>query len=112
MLNTEVNKKYRFDTIESAIETIKNGGMVIVADDESRENEGDLICAAQKATPEMVNFMISEAKGILCVPLTPDMAKQLGLDQMVKNNTDVKGTAFTQSVDADPKYGVTTGVSA
>ena len=108
----EKNTKFRFDSIEDAIETIKNGGMVIVADDESRENEGDLICAAEKATPEMVNFIITEAKGILCVPLTEEKAHKLGLDAMVKNNTDVKGTAFTQSVDADPKYGVTTGVSA
>ena len=101
-----------FDSIEDAIETIKNGGMVIVADDECRENEGDLICAAELATPENVNFMISEAKGVLCAPISVSRARQLGLDYMVKNNTDVKGTAFTQSVDADPKYGVTTGVSA
>ena len=106
------NKKTDFDTIESAVETIKKGGMVIVADDEGRENEGDLICAAEKATPEMINFMMKEARGILCVPLTPDCAMQLGLDEMVKHNTDIKGTAFTQSVDADPKFGVTTGVSA
>lgn len=101
-----------FDTVEEAIETIKNGGMIIVADDESRENEGDLICAAEHATPENVNFMITEAKGVLCAPISLTRAKKLGLDYMVKNNTDVKGTAFTQSVDADPKYGVTTGVSA
>lgn len=101
-----------FDTIEDAIETIKNGGMVIVADDESRENEGDLICAAEFATPENINFMMTEAKGIVCVPISVERALKLGLDNMVKNNTDVKGTAFTQSVDADPKYGVTTGVSA
>lgn len=107
-----IKTKCQFNTVEEAIETIKNGGMVIVADDESRENEGDLICAAEKATPEMVNFMIKEARGILCVPLTPQRASKLGLDQMVKNNTDVKGTAFTQSIDADPKYGITTGVSA
>ena len=103
---------FRFDSVEEAIETIKKGGMVIVADDESRENEGDLICAAEFATPENVNFMITEAKGVLCAPISRERAKKLGLDFMVKNNTDVKGTAFTQSVDADPKYGVTTGVSA
>lgn len=101
-----------FDTVEEALEALKNGGMVIVADDEARENEGDLICAAEFATPENVNFMISEAKGVLCAPISFERAKKLGLDYMVKNNTDVKGTAFTQSVDADPKYGVTTGVSA
>ena len=103
---------FRFDTVEEAIETIKNGGMVIVADDESRENEGDLICAAEFATPENVNFMITEAKGVLCAPISVSRAKKLGLDFMVKDNTDVKGTAFTQSVDGDPKFGVTTGVSA
>ena len=101
-----------FDTVEDAIEVIKNGGMVIIADDEGRENEGDLICAAEFATPEIVNFMISEAKGVLCSPISLKRAKKLGLDYMVKNNTDIKGTAFTQSVDADPKFGVTTGVSA
>lgn len=103
---------FKFDSVEEAIETIKNGGMVIVADDESRENEGDLICAAEFATPETINFMMTEAKGIVCVPLTEKRAVELGLDSMVKNNTDVKGTAFTQSVDGDPKFGVTTGVSA
>lgn len=106
------NEKFRFDSVKDAIETIKKGGMVIVADDESRENEGDLICAAEFATPENINFMMSEARGIVCVPITEDRAKRLGLDSMVKDNTDVKGTAFTQSVDGDPKYGVTTGVSA
>lgn len=103
---------FRFDSVEEAIESIKNGGMIIVADDESRENEGDLICAAEFATTENVNFMITEAKGVLCAPISEERAKKLGLDFMVKDNTDVKGTAFTQSVDADPKYGVTTGVSA
>lgn len=105
-------EKFCFDKVEEAIEIIKNGGMVIVADDESRENEGDLICSAEKATPEMINFMMSKAKGIVCVPITEEKAVKLGLDNMVKNNTDTKGTAFTQSIDADPKYGVTTGVSA
>ena len=107
-----LNDKFRFDTIEEAIQTIKNGGMVIVADDESRENEGDLICAAEFATPQNINFMMTEAKGIVCAPISAQRAKKLGLASMVKNNTDVKGTAFTQSIDADPKFGVTTGVSA
>lgn len=105
-------KQSCFDTVEEAINAIKNGGMIIIADDESRENEGDLICAAEFATPEIVNFMISEAKGVLCAPLSISRAKKLGLDYMVKTNTDVKGTAFTQSIDADPKFGVSTGVSA
>ena len=112
ILNQFKSNEARFDTIEEAIEAIKKGGMVIVADDESRENEGDLICAAEFATVENINFMITEAKGIVCTPISPERAEKLGLDSMVKNNTDVKGTAFTQSVDADPKFGVTTGVSA
>lgn len=103
---------FRFDSVEEAIEIIKKGGMVVVADDEARENEGDLICAAEFATPENINFMITEAKGVVCAPISVSRARKLGLDYMVKDNTDVKGTAFTQSVDADPKYGVTTGVSA
>ncbi len=93
-------KDCRFDTIEEAIETIKKGGMVIVADDESRENEGDLICAAEFATPEIINFMMTEARGLVCVPITQEKANKLGLDTMVKRNTDTKGTAFTQSIDA------------
>ncbi len=112
IINQFKSNEARFDTIEEAIEAIKKGGMVIVADDESRENEGDLICAAEFATVENINFMITEAKGIVCTPISPERAEKLGLDSMVKNNTDVKGTAFTQSVDADPKFGVTTGVSA
>ena len=103
---------FKFDTVEEAIEAVKKGSMIVIADDESRENEGDLICAAEFASPENVNFMITEAKGVLCAPISLSRAKKLGLDYMVKNNTDVKGTAFTQSIDADPKYGVTTGVSA
>lgn len=102
----------RFDSVEEAVETIKQGGMVIVADDESRENEGDLICAAEFATIENINFMITHAKGVVCAPISVERARRLGLDFMVKDNTDVKGTAFTQSVDGDPKFGVTTGVSA
>ncbi len=109
MQNTSV---FKFDTVEEAIEAVKKGSMIVIADDESRENEGDLICAAEFASPENVNFMITEAKGVLCAPISLSRAKKLGLDYMVKNNTDVKGTAFTQSIDADPKYGVTTGVSA
>ena len=103
---------FKFDTVEEAIEAVKKGSMIVIADDESRENEGDLICAAEFASPENVNFMITEAKGVLCAPISLSRAKKLGLDYMVKNNTDVKGTAFTQSIDADPKYAVTTGVSA
>jgi len=106
------NENNSFDTVEEAIDVIKNGGVIIIADDESRENEGDLICAAEYASPENVNFMISEAKGVVCAPISISRAKKLGLDFMVKTNTDVKGTAFTQSIDADPRFGVSTGVSA
>lgn len=112
VLNINENDDFKFDSVEEAIEVIKNGGMIIVADDEARENEGDIICAAEFASVENVNFMISEAKGVVCAPISVSRAKKLGLDYMVKLNTDVKGTAFTQSIDADPKYGVTTGVSA
>ena len=103
IINQFKSNEARFDTIEEAIEAIKKGGMVIVADDESRENEGDLICAAEFATVENINFMITEAKGIVCTPISPERAEKLGLDSMVKNNTDVKGTAFTQSSRHKPK---------
>ncbi len=102
----------KFNSIEEAIEDFKNGKPVIVADDEDRENEGDVIIPAQFATPNIINFLISECKGILCLALTRAKAQKLGLSEMVTNNTDPKGTAFTQSVDAVKKYGVTTGVSA
>lgn len=102
----------KFNTIEEAIEDIKAGKFVIVADDENRENEGDLICAAELITPEIVNFMTKEARGLICLSMTPERAEELNLSPMTDNNTDVKGTAFTVSIDADPKFGVTTGISA
>lgn len=102
----------KFNTIEEAIEEFKNGRPVIVADDEDRENEGDVIIPAQFATPQIVNFLISHCKGVVCLALTREKAEQLGLSEMVSHSTDPKGTAFTQSIDADRKYGVTTGVSA
>lgn len=102
----------KFNTIEEAIEEFKNGHPVIVADDEDRENEGDVIIPAQFATPQIVNFLISHCKGVVCLALTREKAEQLGLSEMVSHSTDPKGTAFTQSIDADRKYGVTTGVSA
>ena len=106
------SKNIKFNTIEEAIEDFKNGKMVIVADDESRENEGDVIVAAEKMTPEIMNFMISKCKGVVCLSLTNEKAKELELSEMVKNNTDSKKTAFTQSIDAAQKFGTTTGVSA
>lgn len=102
----------KFNTIEEAIEDFKNGRPIIVADDEDRENEGDVIVPAQFATPQIINFLISQCKGVVCLALTREKAEQLGLSEMVSHSTDPKGTAFTQSIDADRKYGVTTGVSA
>lgn len=99
------------ENIKEAIEDIKNGKMVVVVDDEDRENEGDLLMAAEMVTPQAINFMISEAKGLVCAPITSETAERLDLDFMVEKNNDVMGTAFTVSVDAAPKHGVTTGIS-
>jgi 3,4-dihydroxy 2-butanone 4-phosphate synthase / GTP cyclohydrolase II len=101
-----------FGTIEQAIEDIRNGKFVIVADDEDRENEGDLICAAQLVTPQMVNFMIKKAGGMICLALTGDRADALGLDLMSETNLDDYRTAYTVTIDASPRFGVTTGISA
>ncbi|MCT4542228.1 MAG: bifunctional 3,4-dihydroxy-2-butanone-4-phosphate synthase/GTP cyclohydrolase II [Vallitalea sp.] len=98
-----------FNTIEEAIEDIREGKMVIVVDDENRENEGDLIIAAQNATSENINFMLKNARGIVCVPMMEERLKQLNISPMVQNNTDRKQTAFTVSVDY---YETSTGVSA
>lgn len=102
----------KFNTVEEAIEEFKHARPIIVADDEDRENEGDVIIPAQFASPDIVNFLISKCKGVLCLALTRERADELGLSEMVSHNTDPKGTAFTQSIDAVKKYGVTTGVSA
>ncbi len=99
-----------FDTIESAIEAIRAGEMVIVVDDDDRENEGDLIMAASKATPEAVAFMIRHTSGILCSPLLEDQASRLHLEPMVARNDAPMSTAFTVSIDY--KHGLTTGISA
>ena len=98
-----------FNTIEEAIEDLKEGRMVVVVDDEDRENEGDLVMAASKVTPETVNFMIRYARGLVCAPLTSERVKELELPQMVTQNTDPHCTAFTVSVDAGS---CTTGISA
>ncbi len=100
----------RFSRIEEAIEDIRQGKMVVVVDDEDRENEGDLVMAAQRATPEAINFMLRHARGLLCVPMTPDRLRAVGLPLMVPTPGDHMGTAFTVSVDA--RHGVTTGESA
>ncbi len=101
-----------FDTVEKAIEDIREGRMVIVADDEDRENEGDLVMAAAKVTPDHVNFMTKHGRGLICVALTDERADALDLPLMTQRNTDPQETAFTISVDAHRRFGVTTGISA
>jgi 3,4-dihydroxy 2-butanone 4-phosphate synthase/GTP cyclohydrolase II len=101
-----------FDTIEQALDDIKNGKMVIVADNEDRENEGDLVAAAGLITPDTINFMAKLGRGLICLTLTADRCEQLGLPQMTDRNTDSLETAFTVSVDAAKRFGVTTGISA
>jgi len=102
-------EEYVFNTIEEAIEDLKKGKMIVVVDDEDRENEGDLVMAAEKVTPEAVNFMARYGRGLICVPLTSQRADELDLPPMVPNNTDSHETAFTISVDAK---GTATGISA
>jgi 3,4-dihydroxy 2-butanone 4-phosphate synthase/GTP cyclohydrolase II len=101
-----------FGTIEQAIDDLRNGKFVLVADDEDRENEGDLICAAELVTPELVNFMITHARGWVCLALTPERCNQLALQQMESQNGDAMRTAFTVTIDAHERFGVTTGISA
>lgn len=100
---------YKFNTIEEAIEDIRQGKMIVVVDDEDRENEGDLVGAAELVTPEMVNFMARYGRGLICLPMIEEKIKQLNLPQMVTNNTDNYTTAFTVSIDA---VETTTGISA
>ena len=102
----------KFDRVADAIEDIRQGRMIIVADDEDRENEGDLVMAASAITPEAVNFMAERGRGLICVTMFPDRADELDLPLMTDRNTDPHQTAFTISVDAHTKYGVTTGISA
>jgi len=101
-----------FDRVEDAIQDIRDGKMVIVADDEDRENEGDLVCAASAVTPEIINFMATHGRGLICVALTAERADALDLRPMSEFNTEALGTAFTVSVDAAARFGVTTGISA
>jgi 3,4-dihydroxy 2-butanone 4-phosphate synthase/GTP cyclohydrolase II len=103
---------FEFDSIETALADLKSGRMIVVVDDESRENEGDLICAAQFATPDTINFMAVEARGLICLAMTGDRLDELDLPLMVSNITDTNQTAFTVSIDASPQLGVTTGISA
>jgi len=97
-------------TIEDAVADIRDGKMIIIVDDEDRENEGDLVCAAEKVTPEIINFMARHARGLICLPLTEDRCDELHLTTQVADNTSYLGTAFTVSIDA--RRGITTGISA
>jgi 3,4-dihydroxy 2-butanone 4-phosphate synthase/GTP cyclohydrolase II len=102
----------KFSTIERAIDDLRNGRIIIVADDEDRENEGDLVCAAELVTPETINFMTLHGRGLICLALTGERCDQLGLPQMTQRNTEELATAFTVSIDAERRFGVTTGISA
>ena len=102
-------QEFKFNTIEEAIEDLRAGKMIVAVDDPDRENEGDLICAAEFATLENVNFMASQAKGLICMPMSRELTQKLGLEQMVAHNTDNHATAFTVSID---HVSTTTGISA
>jgi 3,4-dihydroxy 2-butanone 4-phosphate synthase/GTP cyclohydrolase II len=99
-------------TIEQAIDDIRSGRIIIVADDEDRENEGDLICAAEHATAANINFMARHGRGMICLALTGERVEQLGLSPMAETNPDEYRTAYTVTIDASPRFGVTTGISA
>jgi len=105
-----MNSRYRFNTIEEALEDIRQGKMVILVDDEDRENEGDLCMAAEKVTPEAINFMAKYGRGLICLSLTPERVEELKLPMMTNENESPHGTAFTVSIEA--RHGVTTGISA
>jgi 3,4-dihydroxy 2-butanone 4-phosphate synthase / GTP cyclohydrolase II len=103
---------FKFDSIDAALSDLKAGRVIVVVDDENRENEGDLICAAQFITPDTINFMAVEARGLICLAMTGERLDELDLPLMVSNNTAPDQTAFTVSIDASPRVGVTTGISA
>lgn len=107
-----MNLDAKFDTVEEAIESFKSGRPVLIADDEGRENEGDVICSAEKITSDIINFMASECRGLVCLAINKETADRLELSQMVEKNTESAQTAFTQSIDGAAKFGVTTGISA
>src|SRR5436305_13346800 len=102
--------KSPFATVEEAVEEIRQGRMIVLVDDEDRENEGDLAMAAEKITPEAINFMAKYGRGLICLPLTEERCDELHLPLMSPINTSVHGTAFTEAIDA--RVGVTTGISA
>src|SRR3990170_6786109 len=99
-----------FASIEAAAQDIRDGKMVIIVDDEDRENEGDLVCAAEKVTPEIINFMAVHGRGLICLPMTEERCDELNLHPQTNDNTSSMGTAFTISIEA--REGVTTGISA
>ena len=105
-------ERIAFDSVADGLAAIRNGESIVVVDDENRENEGDLICAAQFATPEQINFMATEARGLICLAMEGERLDALDLPLMVDRNTDSNQTAFTVSVDAGPENGVSTGISA
>jgi 3,4-dihydroxy 2-butanone 4-phosphate synthase/GTP cyclohydrolase II len=108
----KTTQTFKFDSIDAALADLKAGRVIVVVDDENRENEGDLICAAQFATPDMINFMAVEARGLICLAMTGDRLDELDLPLMVSKLTDTNQTAFTVSIDAGPHLGVSTGISA
>ncbi|MEU9010310.1 bifunctional 3,4-dihydroxy-2-butanone-4-phosphate synthase/GTP cyclohydrolase II [Streptomyces sp. NPDC048479] len=110
--STDNVEDFALDPVEQAIRDIAAGRPVVVVDDEDRENEGDLVIAAEKATPEIIAFMMSECRGLICAPMEGEELERLDLPQMVERNTESMRTAFTVSVDAGPAFGVTTGISA
>ncbi|MDO5976322.1 3,4-dihydroxy-2-butanone-4-phosphate synthase [Flavivirga jejuensis] len=110
-MTQNTTSKLKLNTIHEAIDDIRNGKVIIVVDDENRENEGDFVAAADKVTPEMINFMATHGRGLICAPLTENRCKELELNMMVRNNTDPMETAFTVSVDLRGGS-VTTGISA
>ncbi|WP_069772029.1 bifunctional 3,4-dihydroxy-2-butanone-4-phosphate synthase/GTP cyclohydrolase II [Streptomyces sp. LUP30] len=112
LYSAEGVEDFSLDPVEQAIADIAAGRPVVVVDDEDRENEGDLVVAAEKATPEIVAFMMSECRGLICAPMEADELERLKLPQMVEDNTESMKTAFTVSVDASGAHGVTTGISA
>lgn len=112
LYSTDDIEDFRLDPVEQAIADIAAGRPVVVVDDEDRENEGDLVIAAEKATPEIIAFMMSECRGMICAPMEGDELDRLELPQMVQQNTESMRTAFTVTVDAGPRHGVTTGISA
>ena len=111
MTSLSNKKNTQLHNIADAIADVRDGKVIIVVDDENRENEGDFLAAAEKATPEMINFMATHGRGLICAPLTENRCQELGLGMMVENNTDPMETGFTVSVDLRGK-GVTTGISA